>query len=158
MPSVQVYVNRKLSDVQKHGAASCIIREISAKLGKPKELVAVFFMETTEDMAFPGSMGGVVCPTVQLCAGGVSPGAVLDSCMIGIAAGFQHSGICPSEAVRINVTPPEKGRFCMGVCWYDVADGTLYRGNIRLGAGAAGIRDHRCYPSGDWCSHREYPR
>lgn len=32
MPSVQVYVNRKLSDVQKHGAASCIIREISDKL------------------------------------------------------------------------------------------------------------------------------
>lgn len=114
MPSVQVYVNRKLSDVQKHGAASCIIREISDKLGKPKELVAVFFMETTEDMAFSGSMGGAVCPTVQLCAGGVSPGAVLDSCMAGIAAGFQHSGICPAKAVRIYITPPEKGRFCMG--------------------------------------------
>lgn len=54
--------------MQKHGAASCIIREISDKLGKPKELVAVFFMETTGDMAFSGSMGGAVCPTVQLCA------------------------------------------------------------------------------------------
>lgn len=81
---------------------------------KAKELVAVFFMETTGDMAFSGSMGGAVCPTVQLCAGGVSPGAVLDSCMAGIAAGFQHSGICPAKAVRIYVTPPEKGRFCMG--------------------------------------------
>lgn len=49
--------------MQKHGAASCIIREISDKLGKPKELVAVFFMETTGDMAFSGSMGGAVCPT-----------------------------------------------------------------------------------------------
>lgn len=87
--------------MQKHGAASCIIREISDKLGKPKELVAVFFMETTGDMAFSGSMGGAVCPSVQLCAGGVSPGAVLDSCMAGIAAGFQHSGICPAKAVRI---------------------------------------------------------
>ena len=115
MPSVQVYVNRKLSDVQKHGAASCIIREISNKLGKPKELVAVFFMETTGDMAFSGSMGGAVCPTVQLCAGGFSPGAVLDSCMAGIAAGFQHSGICPAPRKG----PVLHGR-CAGMMWLTV--------------------------------------
>ena len=103
--------------MQKHGAASCIIREISDKLGKPKELVAVFLMETTGDMAFSGSMGGAVCPTVQLCAGGVSPGAVLDSCMAGIAAGFQHSGICPAKAVQTysvtknsNRTPTVRGK------------------------------------------------
>ena len=74
-------------------------------------------METTGDMAFSGSMGGAVCPTVQLCAGGVSPGAVLDSCMAGIAAGFQHSGICPAKAVQTysvtknsNRTPTVRGK------------------------------------------------
>lgn len=68
------------------------------------------------------------------------------------------SGICPAKAVRIYVTPPKRAGSAWEVCWYDVADGTLYRGNIRLGAGAAGIRDHRCCPSGDRCSHRGYPR
>lgn len=52
MPSVQKYMLIE----KKHGAAFCSIREISDKLEKAKELVAVFFVETTGDMVPSGSV------------------------------------------------------------------------------------------------------
>lgn len=142
MPSVQVYVNRKLSDVQKHGAASCIIREISDKLGKPKELVAVFFMETTGDMAFSGSMGGAVCPTVQF-APEVSPREPFwTAAWPVLRLTFSIAGYVPPRLCGSMSRPPKRAGSAWEVCWYDVADGALYGGNIRLGVGKISVCDH----------------